>query len=209
MSFMKLDFDYNLIMKFILSFDHNLTVFLANIFPKNFFSQSLFSFFSIQGVSFFFWLLIIILVIYFEERKHPGISKKDRQFIFSFLLGFILTVFIVELPLKNFFQRPRPYLYNSNQFEQLSTNFNCSGFSFPSGHAATAFASATILAFFDKKRGWFYYLIAFLIAYSRIFLYCHYFLDVLAGGLLGHAIGKMVLGIKRENRILKKSIRDN
>lgn len=197
MGFMKSDFGYNLIMKFILSFDHSLTVFLANIFPKNFFSQSLFSFFSIQGVSFFFWLLIIILVIYFEERKHPGISKKDRQFIFSFLLGFILTILIVELSLKNFFQRPRPYLSNFNQFKQVSTNFNCSGFSFPSGHAATAFASATILAFFDKKRKWFYYLVATLIAYSRIFLFCHYFFDVAVGGILGYAIGKMVLRIKR------------
>lgn len=186
-------------MKFILSFDHSLTFFLANIFPKNFFTQSLFSFLSIQGASFFFWLIIIILVIYFEERKHPGVSKKDKQFIFSFFLAFILAILLVEFPLKNFFRRPRPYISNFNQ-KQISTNFNCSGFSFPSGHAATAFASAVILAFFDKKRGWFYYLIAFLIAYSRIFLHCHYFLDLLAGSLLGYAIGKIVLSIMLINK---------
>lgn len=189
----------------ILKIDFFLTYFLKNLFPDNLFFQQFFSFFSLKGYSFFIWVIMIIFVVFFEEKKHPGISKKDKQFIFSFLFAFILTILIVELPLKNFFHRLRPYASDLNQsvwnnqqsflskFQSISADFNCYGFSFPSGHAATAFASATILAFFDKKRKWFYYLVATLIAYSRIFLLCHYFFDVVVGGILGYAIGKMVL----------------
>ncbi len=186
-------------MEFILFLDKNLTLFLAHIFPKNFFTLSFFSFLSIQGASFFLWLIIILLLIYLEERKNPGISRRDKQFVFSFLLAFISTLLIVEFPLKNFFQRQRPYVTNLNQFVLRFEGQvrHCPGFSFPSSHAATAFVSATILAFFDKKRKSFYYLVAFLIAYSRIFLFCHYFLDVLVGGILGYGIGKIILRIKR------------
>ncbi|MFA6513419.1 MAG: phosphatase PAP2 family protein, partial [Patescibacteria group bacterium] len=53
--------------------------------------------------------------------------------------------------------------------------------------------AATILAYFDKKRRWFYYIIAVLISYSRIYLGCHYFLDVVAGTILGFVISKIIL----------------
>ncbi len=177
----------------ILKIDFFLTFFLRDIFPHNLFFQQFFSFFSLIGYSFFIWLIILILVIFLEEKKHPGISKKDKQFIFSFILGFFLTILIVEFPLKNFFHRLRPYVSDFKQFKMIFNDYTCSGFSFPSGHAATAFASATILAFFDKKRKWFYYFVATLIAYSRIFLLCHYFFDVLIGGILGYTLGKTIL----------------
>ncbi len=182
----------------ILKLDFFLTDFLRNFLPHNLIFNSFFSFLSIRGLSFLFWVIIILFLIYLEERKNPGISKKDKQFIFSFLFAFFLTILIVEIPLKNFFRRQRPYVTTLNQsiLRFRGQNPHCFGFSFPSGHAATAFASATILAFFDKKRKWFYYLVATLIAYSRIFLSCHYFFDVVVGGILGFVIGKMVLNIR-------------
>ncbi|EKE14348.1 MAG: hypothetical protein ACD_12C00559G0006, partial [uncultured bacterium] len=57
----------------------------------------------------------------------------------------------------------------------------------------TAFAAATVLAYFDKKRRWFYYSAALLISYSRIYLGCHYFFDVIIGALIGFLISKLVV----------------
>ncbi len=145
-----------------------------------------FSFFSLTGVHFITWLLIIIFVIYLEERVHPGIQRQDIKFIVLFLLIFALTYISSELILKNIFQQPRPSLFA-----------NCPrNYSFPSTHAATAFASAAVLSFFDKKRCWFYYLVAVLIGISRIYLQCHYLIDVVGGALIGYIISRLILRIK-------------
>jgi undecaprenyl-diphosphatase len=173
--------------------DTVITNFLKNLLPNNFFFDLFFSFFSLKGNAIFVWILVIIIALFLEEKKHPGISKNDKKFILAFTLSFLLTAFLVEYPLKNFFNRQRPILTNLNQLQLVSTNYCPTDFSFPSGHAATAFSAATVLTFFDKKRRFFYSTIAFLIAYSRIYLGCHYFLDVLGGGVLGFFVAKILL----------------
>lgn len=181
-------------MDYVIFIDKKITFLLQKIIPHNHFFDYFFSFFSLKGNSIFIWLIIIIVSVFFEEKKNPGISKKDKKFIILFLTAFLLTALIVELPLKNFFHRLRPASTNFKQFQIISDGFNCpKDFSFPSGHAATAFASATILVFFDKKRKWFYYLIAGLISYSRIYLNCHYFADVLIGAIIGIIISKLII----------------
>lgn len=168
----------------IISLDYSLSYFLHNLIPHNNFFNYLFSFFSLKGSSILIWLIVIIIVIILEERKDPGISKRDKKFIILFSLSFLLTLLFTDLILKNIFQRLRPTL------EIL----NCpKDFSFPSTHAATAFAAATILTFFDKKRAWFYYLIAILISYSRIYLGCHYLLDVVIGAIIGRLVSRLLV----------------
>jgi len=190
---------------FILNLDQSITLFLRNLLPHNYFFDLFFAFFSLKGNAIFVWVLVIIAALIFEERKNPGISKKDKQFIITFIFAFLITSFAVERPLKNLFRRPRPFNINSNAFVPLQTNqrqsvsINCpKDFSFPSGHAATAFVAAAVLTFFDKKRRFFYYLIALLIAYSRIYLGCHYFLDVLGGGILGWFLGEIILNFYKK-----------
>lgn len=165
--------------------DQSITLFLKNIISHNVFLNYFFSFFSLKGNSIIIWLLVILISLILEERKNPGISKKDKKFIILFSLSFLLTGLIVSFPLKNLFERIRPV---SSQFFQCPIDY-----SFPSGHAATAFAAATILTYFDKKRRWFYYMVALLISYSRIYLGCHYFLDVAAGSTLGYMISRLLL----------------
>ena len=180
-------------LKKLIYFDFFITNFLKNLFPHNRFFDLFFSFFSLKGDAIFVWILVIIIALFLEEKKHPGLSKNDKKFIIAFTLSFLLTAFLVEYPLKNFFNRQRPISTNLNQLQLVSTNYCPTDFSFPSGHAATAFSAATVLTFFDKKRRFFYSTIAFLIAYSRIYLGCHYFLDVLGGGVIGVIIGKLIL----------------
>ena len=175
----------------LLLFDQSITLFLKNLIPHNLFFNYFFSFFSLKGNSIFVWLLVILISVILEERKNPWISKRDKKFIILFSLSFILTTLIVSYPLKNLFHRPRPTL--DTKYSILNTNSCPKDFSFPSGHAATAFAAAAILVYFDKKRRWFYYAIAVLISFSRIYLSCHYFFDVVAGALIGYAISRLLL----------------
>lgn len=170
----------------IISLDYFLTNFLNKLIPHNIFFNYFFSFFSLRGASILVWLLVIVIVVILEERKNPGISKRDKKFIILFSVSFLLTFLFVDIFLKNIFLRPRPVL----------SDFVCPhDFSFPSGHAATAFAAATVLTFFDKKRRWFYYTVAVLISYSRIYLGCHYFFDVVAGAIIGFTISQLLLSV--------------
>jgi undecaprenyl-diphosphatase len=60
--------------------------------------------------------------------------------------------------------------------------------SFPSGHAATSFACAYVLARAAPRFAWPLFALAALIAFSRSYVGVHYPLDVLAGSLLGIAV---------------------
>jgi undecaprenyl-diphosphatase len=57
--------------------------------------------------------------------------------------------------------------------------------SFPSGHAATSFASAALLAWAAPRFALPLYVLAGAIAFSRVYVGVHYPLDVLAGAALG------------------------
>jgi undecaprenyl-diphosphatase len=59
------------------------------------------------------------------------------------------------------------------------------GGSFPSGHAATSFACATVLAFALPRYRLALFALAAAIAWSRVYVGVHYPLDVLGGAALG------------------------
>lgn len=194
----------------VLNFDSILTSFLQKLVPHSLFFNYFFTFFSLKGSSILIWILVIIGVTILEERKNPGISKRDKKFIVIFLISFLLTFLITDIVLKNIFLRPRPnIMFGSGNptptpiklIQPTRPILTCPlDFSFPSAHAATAFAAATVLTFFDKKRRWFYYLIAILICYSRIYLGCHYFFDVGIGGILGFLISSLIIRFNRLDR---------
>lgn len=66
------------------------------------------------------------------------------------------------------------------------------GYSFPSGHALSSFAAATVLTLTDRRLGWLAIPLACLIALSRLVLYVHFPSDVLAGAVLGALDGGFV-----------------
>jgi membrane-associated phospholipid phosphatase len=59
--------------------------------------------------------------------------------------------------------------------------------SFPSGHTATAFATALLLVPIFKNNGWAWLLplVPFFVAYSRVYLAQHFVTDVLGGMIIG------------------------
>lgn len=118
------------------------------------------------------WIALTLLFLLFKQTRKLGV-------LLAF--GLILELFICDGILKNIFQRPRPF----TRFEVEMLVPAPRSFSFPSGHTASSFTAALIILSQDKKIGVFALILATLIGFSRIYLFCHYPSDVLAGIVLG------------------------
>ena len=75
-------------------------------------------------------------------------------------------------------------------------------FSFPSGHTMVSFAAATVLWHWNRKVGIAAYLLAAVIAFSRLYLFVHFPSDVFAGAVIGILIG--IAAIKGTDWMQKK-----
>ena len=99
--------------------------------------------------------------------------------------------------LKHFIGRPRPRFTHGDELV-LGPSLDSGLDSFPSGHAANAFGAATVLAWFFPSVRTPLYLVAGLVAVSRVLRGSHFPTDVWAGAVLGVVIGSMVVvGLKR------------
>ena len=121
----------------------------------------------------------IFLLLLFLRKPLPA-----WEIIFSFLLAGLMVQIV-----KNIFPMPRPKtLLLTTGYPHFIEGVTLVGnASFPSGHTASAFATATILSIFtkNKKISLLYLLAALLVAYSRIYLAQHFLQDVLCGSMIG------------------------
>ncbi len=85
--------------------------------------------------------------------------------------------------IKQIYPIPRPYHINGMQ--PLTLSLNHSDGSFPSSHAALAFAISFAVYLHSKKLGSLFILGAILVALGRVYSNVHYFTDVIAGGTIG------------------------
>jgi undecaprenyl-diphosphatase len=69
--------------------------------------------------------------------------------------------------------------------------------SFPSGHAATSFACATVLSVLAPRLAPAFVVLACAIAYSRVYVGVHYPFDVVAGAVLGVVVGLVAVALLR------------
>jgi undecaprenyl-diphosphatase len=101
--------------------------------------------------------------------------------------------------LKALTERARPPLWDPGIQALVSLPESTS---FPSGHAATAFAAATAVGLLHPRLRAPLFGLAVLVAVSRVYLGVHFWSDVLVGSLLGFAIGLLTVRFLTERRIL-------
>jgi membrane-associated phospholipid phosphatase len=118
------------------------------------------------------------------------------------------SVLIVEI-LKSVTQRPRPtFSGGSVRNHNADGQFFAGGRAFPSGHAAGAWAIATVISHRHAQRPWIppiAYGLAGLVSVSRITQRRHFPADVFVGAVLGHLIGRHVAHTAQQNPTEKRS----
>ena len=129
-----------------------------------------------------FFIALSIFLMFFRKTRRTG---------FAMLLAIGVGAVFTNLLIKKLVARPRPYVESEiyNGFWQFVGAHIESEFSFPSGHTTATMASMTAMFICsNKKWSWLGFVVAFLMAFTRVYFIVHYFTDVLGGFIIG-AIG--------------------
>ena len=123
--------------------------------------------------------VVFCLVLLFFKKRHLS---------FIVFISFATSGIFTQV-LKDFISEARPALFleNSN-YPYFIDHVTLHNFhSFPSGHATSAFAFVSIIAFVvkDKKEALPLLALGALVGYSRIYLGQHFLLDVTVGSFIG------------------------
>ena len=150
------------------------------------------------GNGYFLLPLVISGLLIFDRRNALRVIVVS---IIAILFGGIIVHILKELV-----QRPRPLA--EPLFEAININVCgrglCGKNSFPSGHSQTVFSTAAVLSGYYKKRLLFY-LLAFLVAFSRVYIGVHYPFDIIAGSVIGYLSAKLVLLISQRFNVKEES----
>ncbi len=138
---------------------------------------------SMAGGGGMIWIVFSLVLL---TSGRSGTKKVAILMLMSLFISFLAG----EEGLKHYFQRPRPF----ETIPDVDLLVKPPGsYSFPSGHAANAFASGLVLARMIPVLAWPVLILAALMAFSRVYVGVHYPLDVIAGSLLGAACALLVL----------------
>ena len=155
----------------------------------------IFVFISFIGNKGMVWIILSVILIAFKKTRKAGICAG---------IALIICLLAGNLFLKPLIGRMRPYDFDQNIKLIVAP---LSDASFPSGHTMAAFAFSFAVAHFYRKQAIVFYVIASLMAFSRIYLMVHYPTDVIGGVIFGTIFG--YIAIKIVERIFKNEIRSN
>lgn len=133
------------------------------------------------------WIVAALFLIFQNKNmlKREGFTIAVALIIFS-VLGLLI--------LKPIIARPRPFIAQGVDILIKEPM----GFSFPSGHTGSSFAAASVIYFYNKKRGMLALILATLIAFSRMYLFVHYPSDIVGGLILGIISSRIAIKITNE-----------
>lgn len=127
-----------------------------------------------------------------RDRKRAGDIIRES------FLPLLLTSSLTEMVIKPYFRRKRPFIAI---IQAIVIGKKPGTWSFPSGHAAAAFAGAWLLNHQRPRLGMLRYFVASMVAFSRVYLGDHYPGDVATGSLFG------LLSAEFFHRLLKRKER--
>ncbi len=119
-----------------------------------------------------FWIAVAVLLLFIPKYRKVG---------FSMGAALILGLVVCNITLKPIVARIRPYDFQWDHFQKeiillIEAQHD---YSFPSGHTSASFEACTVLLIHNKRLGIPATVLAFLIAFSRLYLYVHYPTDVI------------------------------
>jgi undecaprenyl-diphosphatase len=148
------------------------------------------------------YITYVVLALYVFIKG----GRTGRIAIIGVILLILVTDQVSHKIIKEIFTRIRPCHVLAN----VITPLGCTGtYSFPSNHAVNNFAAAVFLSMLYPGFKWIFFVVAFLVATSRIYLGLHYPSDIIAGALLGAGAGYLfgVIAIKTDNLFKRKTKR--
>lgn len=119
------------------------------------------------------WILVGIIMLFFKKYRKCG---------FTVLLALFLCLIFGNGILKNLIARQRPCWIDESVKLIIETPKD---FSFPSGHTFSSFAASLSIFMYHKKLGISAFILAVLIAFSRLYLFVHFPTDIIGGIILG------------------------
>ncbi|MCL5410754.1 MAG: phosphatase PAP2 family protein [Patescibacteria group bacterium] len=154
-------------------YDFNSYYYLYQISKKSLFFDVFFYFFAKYGIVFFF--LSFIYLIW---------NKKIKAFFCGFIAMGIAS--FIDFTISLLWQRPRPYIAHPDLAMPYTAGLRVDDISFPSSHTYIAFAVATsVFLYGHKKLGLTLFMLAVIVAASRVGTGLHYPSDVIGGAILG------------------------
>ena len=131
------------------------------------------------------WFLIgcALPLLIFVLARYRGYAVRA---LLATLCAVSLTDALAYRVVKHLVNRPRPF--DNPELSWVQKRGIAHGPSFPSNHAANAFAAATMLSFYGRRGRIGFFALAVLIGLSRPILGVHYPSDVVAGACLGVAV---------------------
>ena len=198
-----------------ITFDFPILEFIRNYLTNPFLDKAM-PYITLFGEWGAFWIAVALILVLIPKTRKTGWSMGAAM-----ALGLIICNGI----LKTLIARDRPFLFYTVERMQQYTLPELKNWvpmaaedikwlvqsdlhrSFPSGHTICCFEAATVLMLRNKWAGIPATIIAFLVAYSRLYLYVHYPTDVIfsifAGillGLLGTAIVAIIYKVRPRKR---------
>lgn len=134
--------------------------------------------FIMKNISTFFnysivWMVLGVVLISLKSTRAVG---------YEIFVALTLELLICNIFVKRISKRARPFTKN----DEVNLLINPpKDYSFPSGHTLCAFMCATIIAAHIFWVGVILFVVAVLVAFSRMYLYVHYPSDVFVGALIG------------------------